>query len=431
MIKRYSRPEMAQVWEPENKFQKWMDVELAACKAHVTLGNIPNEAYQVIKDKADFNVERIDEIESEIHHDVIAFLTCVAEYVGENSRFVHLGLTSSDVVDTAFSLLIQDAGKILLRDIDVLLTSLKEKANQYKYTLTMGRTHGVHAEPTTLGLKLTIWYEEMKRNKARLIKALDTTNVGKISGAVGNYAHMPPKLEALVCDELQLNIAPVSTQVLQRDRHAEFITTLSIIGGTLEKMAVEIRGLQKTEFNEILEPFSKKQKGSSAMPHKKNPIICERVTGLARVLRGYAVTAMENQALWHERDISHSSTERIIFPDATVSLDYMFGLMAKVIDGMTVNEEQMKQNIAKSYNVFFSQQLLLQMVQKGMLREDAYRIVQRNAHAAFDEQILFDDKIKNEPQIKDLFTDQELSELFSFSPYTKHADEIFDRVYGH
>ena len=295
----------------------------------------------------------------------------------------------------------------------------------------MGRTHGVHAEPTTLGLKLTIWYEEMKRNKARLIKALDTTNVGKISGAVGNYAHMPPKLEALVCDELQLNIAPVSTQVLQRDRHAEFITTLSIIGGTLEKMAVEIRGLQKTEFNEILEPFSKKQKGSSAMPHKKNPIICERVTGLARVLRGYAVTAMENQALWHERDISHSSTERIIFPDATVSLDYMFGLMTKVIDGMTVNEEQMKQNIAKSYNVFFSQQLLLQMVQKGMLREDAYRIVQRNAHAAFDEQILFDDKIKNEPQIKDLFTDEELSELFSFSPYTKHADEIFDRVYGH
>lgn len=430
MIKRYSRPEMAQVWEPENKFQKWMDVEMAACKAHVTLGNIPEEAYQIIQDKADFNVKRIDDIESEIHHDVIAFLTCVAEYVGENSRFIHLGLTSSDVVDTAFSLLIQDAGKILLKDIDALLYSLKEKANQYKYTLTMGRTHGVHAEPTTLGLKLTIWYEEMKRNKSRLIKALDTTNVGKISGAVGNYAHMPPKLEALVCDELNLNIAPVSTQVLQRDRHAEFITTLSIIGGTLEKMAVEIRGLQKTEFNEILEPFSKKQKGSSAMPHKKNPIICERVTGLSRVLRGYALTAMENQALWHERDISHSSTERIIFPDATVSLDYMFGLMTKVIDGMTVNEKQMKQNIEKSYNVFFSQQLLLKMVQKGMLREDAYRIVQRNAHAAFDEQILFDDKIKNEPQIKDLFSEEELSELFSFSPYTKHADEIFDRVYG-
>ena len=274
MIKRYSRPEMAQVWEPENKFQKWMDVELAACKAHVELGNIPAEAYQDIKTNADFNVTRIDEIEAEIHHDVIAFLTCVAEYVGENSRFVHLGLTSSDVVDTAFSLLIQDSGKILLKDIDVLLEALKTKANQHKYTLTMGRTHGVHAEPTTLGLKLTIWYEEMKRNKARLLKALDTTNVGKISGAVGNYAHMPPKLEALVCEELNLNIAPVSTQVLQRDRHAEFITTLSIIGGTLEKMAVEIRGLQKTEFNEILEPFSKKKRilGNAS---QENPIMRE------------------------------------------------------------------------------------------------------------------------------------------------------------
>ncbi len=421
---------MSNVWEPENKFQKWLDVELAACKAHVVLGNIPEDSYQTIIKKAAFDVERIDQIEADIHHDVIAFLTCVAEYIGDDSRFVHLGLTSSDVVDTAFSLLIQDAGQILLNDIDVLLSSLKEKANQYKYTLTMGRTHGVHAEPTTLGLKLTIWYEEMKRNKDRLIQALSNTNVGKISGAVGNYAHMPPKLEALVCEELGLAIAPVSTQVLQRDRHAEFMSTIAIIGGTLEKMAVEIRGLQKTEMNEILEPFSKKQKGSSAMPHKKNPIICERVTGLSRVLRGYALTALENQALWHERDISHSSTERIIFPDATTSLDYMFGLMTKVIDGMTVNEDQMKINISKSYNVFFSQQLLLRMVQKGMLREDAYRIVQRNAHAAFDEKVLFDDKIKSEPKIKKLFTDDELEELFSFAPYTKHADDIFERVYS-
>ncbi|MEK9727849.1 MAG: adenylosuccinate lyase [Candidatus Margulisiibacteriota bacterium] len=430
MIKRYTRPDMDQVWSQEHKFKKWLDVELAACKAHVKLGTIPENAYQTIVEKADFNVDRIDEIEAEVHHDVIAFLTCVAEYVGEDSRFVHLGLTSSDVVDTAFSLLIQDAGQILLNDIDLLLSELKDKANQYKYTLTMGRTHGVHAEPTTLGLKLTIWYEEMKRNKQRLIDALDTTNVGKISGAVGNYAHMPPELESLVCQELKLNVAPVSTQVLQRDRHATFISTLAIIAGTLEKMAVEIRGLQKTEFNEILEPFSKNQKGSSAMPHKKNPIICERVTGLARVMRGYALTAMENQALWHERDISHSSSERIIFPDATIGLDYMFGLMTKVISGMRVNEDQMKKNISRSYNVFFSQKLLLRMVQKGMLREDAYRIVQRNAHAAFDEEILFDDKIKNEPEIKTLFSDDELDELFSFSPYTQHADEIFNRVYG-
>lgn len=421
---------MATVWEPTNKFQKWLDVELAACKAHVELGNIPQSSYDIIKENAQFNVDRIDEIESEIHHDVIAFLTCVAEYVGDESRFVHLGLTSSDVVDTAFSLLIQDAGTILLNDIDTLLDALKRKAEKYKYTLTMGRTHGVHAEPTTLGLKLTIWYEEMKRNKSRLAQAMQGTNVGKISGAVGNYAHMPPKLEALVCETLGLAVAPVSTQVLQRDRHAEFMTTLSIIGGTLEKMAVEIRGLQKTEFNEVLEPFSKKQKGSSAMPHKKNPIICERVTGLSRVLRGYALTAMENQALWHERDISHSSTERVIFPDATICLDYMFGLMTKVIDGMTVNEEQMKENIGKSYNVFFSQQLLLKMVQKGMLREDAYRIVQKNAHEAFEEKVLFDDKIKTEPKIKDLLSDEELNRLFSFDSYTHYADEIFERVYG-
>ena len=421
---------MATVWEPTNKFQKWLDVELAACKAHVELGNIPQSSYDIIKENAQFNVDRIDEIESEIHHDVIAFLTCVAEYVGDESRFVHLGLTSSDVVDTAFSLLIQDAGTILLNDIDILLDALKRKAEKYKYTLTMGRTHGVHAEPTTLGLKLTIWYEEMKRNKSRLTQAMQGTNVGKISGAVGNYAHMPPKLEALVCETLGLAVAPVSTQVLQRDRHAEFMTTLSIIGGTLEKMAVEIRGLQKTEFNEVLEPFSKKQKGSSAMPHKKNPIICERVTGLSRVLRGYALTAMENQALWHERDISHSSTERVIFPDATICLDYMFGLMTKVIDGMTVNEDQMKENIGKSYNVFFSQQLLLKMVQKGMLREDAYRIVQKNAHEAFEERVLFDDKIKTEPKIKDLLSEDELNRLFSFDSYTHYADEIFERVYG-
>ncbi len=430
MIKRYSRPKMQAVWEPENKFQKWMDVELAACKAHVDLGNITQDAYEDIKAKADFNVDRIDEIESEIHHDVIAFLTCVAEYVGENSRFVHLGLTSSDVVDTAFSLLIQDAGAILLEDIDQLQVVLKAQANKYKYTLTMGRTHGVHAEPTTLGLKLTIWYEEMSRNRKRLEAAMAMTAVGKVSGAVGNYAHMPPKLESLVCEELGLAVSPASTQVLQRDRHAEFMTVLSIIAGTLEKMAVEIRGLQKTEFNEIVEPFSKKQKGSSAMPHKRNPIICERVTGLARVLRGYALTALENQALWHERDISHSSTERIIFPDASIGLDYMFALMTKVIDGMTVNEDQMKRNIERSYNVFFSQKLLLKMVEKGMLREDAYRIVQKNAHAAFDDHVMFNEKIKSDVQITDLFTNTELDDLFSFSQYTDHADTIFSRVYG-
>jgi len=429
MITRYSREKMTSVWKIETKFKKWLDVELAACEAHVELGNIPKEDVDIIKEKADFNVERISQIESEIHHDVIAFLTCVAEYVGPSSRFVHLGLTSSDVVDTAFSLQIQDAGKILLEDIETLMAAIKKQAFTHKYTLCMGRTHGVHAEPTTFGLKLTVWYEELKRNKSRLEEALVHTNVGKISGAVGNYAHMPPSLEAKVCKKLGLNISNASTQILQRDRHAHFITTLAIIGGTLEKMATEIRALQKTEFNEALEPFSSKQKGSSAMPHKRNPIVCERVTGLSRTLRGYALTAMENQNLWHERDISHSGAERIIFPDACVGLDYMFGLMTGVIDNLVVNAESMKENIGRSYNVFFSQQLLLRMIEKGMLREDAYRVVQKNALAAFDERVVFDIKIRNDETIKGLLSKDELDSIFSFDCYTKHVEGIFSRVY--
>lgn len=430
MITRYSREKMTSVWKIETKFQKWLDVELAACEAHVELGNIPQEDLTIIKEKANFNVPRISEIESEIHHDVIAFLTCVAEYVGPSSRFIHLGLTSSDVVDTAFSLQILDAGKILLEDIDVLMASLKKQAYAHKNTLCMGRTHGVHAEPTTFGLKLTVWYEELKRNKKRLQEALTHVNVGKISGAVGNFAHMPPILEEKVCEKLGLQAANVSTQILQRDRHAHFITTIAIIGGTLEKMATEIRALQKTEFNEALEPFSSKQKGSSAMPHKRNPIVCERITGLSRTLRGYAVTAMENQNLWHERDISHSGAERIIFPDACVGLDYMFGLMTNVIENLVINERSMKENIGRSYNVFFSQQLLLKMIEKGMLREDAYRIVQKNALAAFDEKIMFDEKIRTDDTIQSLMSKEELDAIFSFNCYTQHVETIFNRVYN-
>ncbi len=429
MIERYSRKKIKSVWNLQSKFQKWLDIELAACKAHVELQNITQEDYDHIQKTANFDVDRINEIESEIHHDVIAFLTCVAEYVGPQSRFVHLGLTSSDVVDTGFSMQVQEAGTLLLDELNTLLEALKKQAFAYKLTLMMGRTHGVHAEPTTLGLKLTTWYEELKRNKQRLTESLSQLNVGKVSGAVGNYAHMPPKLEELVCHTLGLTPAPVSTQTLQRDRHAYFMSTLAVLAGTLEKMAVEIRSLQKTEFNEIQEPFSSKQKGSSAMPHKRNPIICERVTGLARVIRGYALTAMENQALWHERDISHSSTERIIFPDATIALDYMLSLMTKVINGMVVNEKQMKDNINKSYNVFFSQKLLLKMVDKGMSREEAYRIVQRNAHAAFDEKVNFDIKIKADTTLTELFSTQELDDLFSYDQYTQHIDTIFNRIY--
>lgn len=429
MISRYSRPEMAAVWEPQNKFQKWLDVEIAACLAHVKLGNITQEAYDDIVAKAKFDIPRINEIEAEIHHDVIAFLTSVAEFVGPNSRFIHLGLTSSDVVDTAFSLLIQDSGVQLKAAMSDFMAALKTQAFEHKLTPQMGRTHGVHAEPLTFGLKCAVWYEEMKRHVDRLDAALATTNVGKISGAVGNYAHMSPELEKIVCGQLGLDVSNASTQTLQRDRHATFMNTLAVIGGTLEKIATEIRALQKTEFNEVLEPFSSKQKGSSAMPHKKNPILCERVTGCARVLRGYALTSMENQALWHERDISHSSTERIIFPDATILLDYMFSLMTRVFSGLQVNKASMLDNIGRSYYVFYSQQLLLQMVEHGMSREDAYRIVQRNAHAAFDEKVQFEDKIRDEKAVTDLISSDKLDEVFDFSKYTTHIDTIFNRVF--
>ncbi len=430
MIERYSREKMSKIWTLDNKFKKWLDIELAACEAHASLGNIPIEDLNIILDKASFDTKRINEIENEIHHDVIAFTTSVAEFVGPSSRYVHLGLTSSDVVDTGFSLLIVEAGQLILTEIDTLLESLKTQAFKHKLTLMMGRTHGVHAEPTTFGLKLTTWYEELVRNKKRLIEAIDNCQYGKISGAVGNYAHISPQIEDFVCKKLELKPSKVSTQILQRDRHAHFMTTLAILGGTLEKMATEIRGLQKTEFNEITEPFSKKQKGSSAMPHKKNPIICERVSGLARIIRGYALTAMENQSLWHERDISHSSAERVIFPDATIAIDYMLSLMIKVINNMTVNENQMKENIERSFNVFFSQKLLLRMVEKGISREDAYRIVQRNAHAAFDEKILFDSKIQQDNDITSLFSKEELSNLISFDQYTHNIDLIYNRVYS-
>lgn len=430
MISRYSRPKMADIWSLETKFKKWLEVEIAACRVHVKLGNIPQEDFDVIVKKATFDVNRIEEIEREIQHDVIAFLTNLAENIGDSSRYVHLGLTSSDVVDTAFSLLIQDAGKVLLEDIDLFLSTLKKQAETYKMTPMMGRTHGVHAEPTTLGLKLTVWYAEMVRNRERLVEALSHVNVGKISGAVGNYAHMSPDVETQVCAELGLAPAPISTQILQRDRHAHVITTLAIIGGSLEKMATEIRGLQKTECNEILEPFSKSQKGSSAMPHKKNPILCERVTGLSRVLRGYAVTAMENQALWHERDISHSSAERMIFPDATVTLDYMFGLMTKVIESMQVNEAQMLENIGRSYEVFYSQQLLLKLIDTGVLREDAYRWVQRNAMSAFQDRISFKEKILSDPQVMEKIRAEDVANVFKLDKYLQYVNDIFKRVYG-
>ena len=428
MIKRYSREKMANVWSDQTKFQKWLDIEVAACVGHNKLGNIPDNDLKEIQDKANFDVKRIREIEAEINHDVIAFTTSVAEFIGPSSRFVHMGLTSTDVVDTALCLQIQDASTILLEDIDDLLSILKEKALLYKDTLCMGRTHGVHAEPTTFGLKLAVWFEEFKRNKERLEKAKEQLRMGLISGAVGNYANITPELEKLVCEELNLKPSPISTQTLQRDRHAEYITSLGIIAGTLDKMATEIRALQKTEFNEALEPFAKAQKGSSAMPHKRNPITCERISGLARTIRGNVVTALENQVLWHERDISHSSAERVIFPDATIGLDYMFGLMIRVLKDIVVNEDAMLKNIQASYNSFYSQPLLLLLVNKGITREKAYRIVQRNALSAFDNKTLFDEQIKTDEDIQSLLTKEEQKEIFSLDRYKKHTDMIFEKL---
>ena len=430
MIDRYSRKEMHAVWSLQNKFQKWLDIEIAACWAHATLGNIPQSAYETIAEKANFEVERIESIEAEIQHDVIAFLTNVAEYIGEDSRFVHLGLTSTDVVDTALSLIIQDAGKILIAGIESNLVALKKLAHDHKTTMMMGRTHGVHAEPTSFGLKVTVWYAEMERNLGRMKDAIEDLRVGKISGAVGNYAHLSPEIERMVCEKLGIEASPISTQILQRDRHAAFLSAIAITGGTLEKMATEIRALQKTEFNEVQEPFSSTQKGSSAMPHKRNPIICERITGLSRVLRGYALTAFENQSLWHERDISHSGSERVILPDATGFLDYMLFLMQRTLNGLVVNADQMAKNITASGNVFYSQQLLLVLVNKGMSREEAYRLVQKNALAAFDNGVLFDDIIRKDEQITELVTEAEIADIFSLRKYQVNIDMIFERVYG-
>lgn len=430
MIARYSLKEMSATWSEENKFKKWLDVELAACKAHCELGNIPKDALDRIVSSATFSVKRIQEIENEVHHDVIAFLTSVNEsLLKSDTGFVHLGLTSSDIVDTAFSLLIQEAGSLLLNKLDRLLLTLKKQAHTYKKTLMMGRTHGVHAEPTTLGLKLSVFYESIKRGKARLEQAIEEIRVGKLSGAVGTYAHIPMELESKACKLLNLRVAPISTQILQRDLHANFITVLATIGGSLESIAVEIRSLQKTECNEVLEPFQSKQKGSSAMPHKKNPIICERITGISRIIRGYSVTALENQALWHERDISHSSTERIIFPNATKLLDYALEKIIFVIDNLVVNDIQMKENIQRSYNVFFSQKLLLLMVQKGWQRDEAYRVIQSHALKAFDSKELFDKVVNRDPEIRNTITQNELNSLFLLDNYLVNVDKIFDRVY--
>ncbi|GBD97486.1 MAG TPA: adenylosuccinate lyase [Nitrospirae bacterium] len=429
MIPRYSRPEMAKIWEPQNKFQKWLDVEIAACEAWAELGEIPKKSLATIKKRAKFNIKRIDKIEKKVKHDVIAFLTSVAENAGPDSRFIHKGLTSSDIGDTALALLMREAADIIINGITELMKVLKDNAIKYKTTLQMGRSHGIHAEPTTFGLTFTLWYEEMKRDLARIKAARDTINYGQLSGPVGTFSSLPPSIETYVCKKLGLKPAPVTTQVIQRDRHAEYMNTLALIAGAIEKMAVEMRHLQRTEVLEAEEPFEKGQKGSSAMPHKRNPIGSENLSGLARVVRSNAVAAMENIPLWHERDISHSSVERIIIPDSTILIDYMLVRLTGILRGIRVYPERMKENIDRSCGLFCSQRVLLQLTEKGLSRENAYRLVQKRAMQSWEQRKPFKDLLKKDRLIKKYLSDDEIDALFDLKFYTKNVNYIYKRVF--
>lgn len=428
MIERYTRPEMGKIWKDENKFKIWLEIEILACEAQSQLGIVPPEAVKVIREKAHFQVERILEIENEVKHDVIAFLTNVGEYVGPESRFIHLGMTSSDVLDTTLSVQMKQSGELLLKGLDTLKEVLARRAKEFKNTVMIGRTHGIHAEPVTFGLKLALWYAETLRNIERLKSAIDTISVGKISGAVGTYQHLDPSVERYVCEKLGLTPSPISTQVLQRDRHAEFMNTLAICGCSLEKFATEIRHLQKTEVLEAEEYFSKGQKGSSAMPHKRNPITCERIAGLSRVLRGNAVAAMENVALWHERDITHSSVERVVVPDSCIALDYMIAQFTNIIDKLLVYPENMQKNLNKTNGLVFSQEILLALTKKGMKREDAYQLVQEKAMKVWENGADFRQLIADSEDVKKLLSKADLDELFDPKRSLKHIDYIFERT---
>ncbi|MBI2288405.1 MAG: adenylosuccinate lyase [Chloroflexi bacterium] len=427
MIERYSRPQMKRVWSDDNKFAKWLEVEIAVCEAWADLGVIPREVVPKIK-LARVNHKRMEEILKETHHDMTAFLGSVAESLGKESRFVHLGLTSSDVMDTALSLQLVEAAELLTQDIKGLVSVLAEKALKYKYTPMMGRTHGIHAEPISFGLKLALWIEEMNRNRVRLNEAKRAIAVGKISGAVGTYATLSPEVEEKACARLKLAPAPISSQILQRDRHAQFVTTLAIISSSLEKFATEIRGLQKTETREVEEPFSAGQTGSSAMPHKRNPELCERVCGLARLVRGYALTSMENIALWHERDISHSSTERITLPDSCLLLDYSLALFTSVMKGLQVYPQRMKRNLGLTKGLIFSQRVMLALIEKGLSRQKAYELVQRSAMKTWKGNRTFLSLLKADVEVTSSLPAAELEKLFDYQYYLRYIDEIFRRL---
>jgi adenylosuccinate lyase len=430
MIERYTRPEMGRIWTLENKYRKWLDVEVAVCEVRAERGEIPPQAMQDIREKAAFDVRRIDDIEKETQHDVIAFLTNVAEHVGPASRFIHEGLTSSDVLDTANALLFVEAADLLLQDVDQLLAVLKRRAFEFRDTVTIGRSHGVHAEPMTFGMKFALWYAEMRRNRERLERARETMRVGKISGAVGTYANIDPDIEARVCRRLGLEPAPISTQVIQRDRYAEFFATLALIGCSIEKIAVEIRHLQRTEVREAEEYFAPGQKGSSAMPHKRNPIACENLSGLARILRTNALAAMENVTLWHERDISHSSVERVIGPDSTILCDTMLVRLTRVLDRLLVYPDRMRRNLELTGGLFYSQRVLLALTGKGLSREEAYRLVQRNAMKVWHEGGNLKERLQEDPEVMRCLSPEELAPLFDLGYHLKHVDTIFRKVFG-
>ncbi|MBU0759723.1 MAG: adenylosuccinate lyase [Candidatus Omnitrophica bacterium] len=428
MIPRYSRPIMANIWSEENKFQKMLDIEILACEAMSNLGNVPKKELKKIKSRAKFNVKRIEKIEQKTRHDVIAFLHNIAEHVGPASRFVHQGLTSSDVLDTALSVMMKEAAGILLEDLKKLRAELRKKAKKYKDTIMVGRSHGVHAEPTTFGLKMALFYDEINRCIGRMERARDVISYGKVSGPVGTYSNIEPYVEKYVCKKLGLRPANISTQILQRDHHADYLAQIALVGATLEKMAVEIRNLQKTELREVEEPFSKGQKGSSAMPHKRNPVLCERITGLARVLRANAGVAMENVALWHERDISHSSAERIIIPDSTILLDYMLNDMVFIIKNMHVYPENMRNNLAKTRGLIFSARILVELEKRGLERRKAYDIIQRCAMRVWKERVNFKEALWNDRDFIKVIRPREIEKLFDLGYYVKHVDKIFKNV---
>jgi len=430
LIKRYSREEMASIWSPENRFQKWLDIEVLVCEALANLGKIPVESFNNIAANAGFDTGRIEEIEKTVKHDVIAFLTSVSEKVGEDARYIHMGLTSSDILDTSLAVLLKEASDLIIRDIEHLLTVLRKKAFQYKDTLMIGRSHGIHAEPITFGLKMALWYQEMARNRERMIRAKDAISYGKISGAVGTFSFIDPFVEEYVCGKLGLKPAPVSTQIVQRDRHAEYFSTLAIIASSIDKFATEIRLLQRTEVREVEEFFSPGQKGSSAMPHKRNPVLSENLSGLGRLVRSHAMSSLEDVALWHERDISHSSVERVIAPDATILLDFMLNRFTGIMEQLLVYPDRMLSNLNMTRGLIFSQMVLLKLIEKGMSRENAYAVVQTNAMKSWEEGVEFKKLLLEDSEVMSYLNPEDIDHTFKVENFLVHVGYIFTRVFG-